>query len=321
MRRDLAICREHDGAAQGQKVAAVEEPQMFDSLVSPASVQEQIEPEQTDTTMGGADDPLADLAMALGDSRTTHKPATADGLQTDVVMSDPPPPTNTAAEKDVASPQTQSQPQVQAESQGQSENPVQIGSPAQAENHHLHTDARPSSANATPKDNSTTLQINTNAPQDASGNDDGDAEDKAPDTGKDSNTGGDLDSLFNDTGGDTNEFSFDQSNTNGLNFGEFGDNFHADNADNDNISSLLPGLEDYANTQSNTGGVDMDMNSFLNAGGDEDRNLGMNQQGAGEQRDTTFDDLMDLANFDGGGMEGEENTNNPTVLDFDSLFN
>ena len=147
-------------------------------------------------------------------------------------------------------------------------------------------------------------------------------DEKAPDTAKES-INNDLDSLFG--GGDTNtntetnnEFTFDENATGDIDFGDF-TNFNADNGDNDNISSLLPGLEDYANTQSNASGAELDLNSFFNTNPTDQNNNAMNQQGAGEQRDTTFDDLMDLANFDGSAM-GDE-ANNTGDIDFESLFN
>lgn len=148
------------------------------------------------------------------------------------------------------------------------------------------------------------------------------AEEKAPDTAT-----GDMDSLFNDpigtedaTGADA--FTFDESNPNGLDFSAFNTGFDATGADNDNISSLLPGLEDYANTQTNAAADVIDFDSFFNAGGD-DQNAGLDQQDSGEQRDTTFDDLMDLGTFE--ALDGDENNHNSNdnnaELDFDALFN
>ncbi|KAF2209197.1 hypothetical protein CERZMDRAFT_100712 [Cercospora zeae-maydis SCOH1-5] len=145
-------------------------------------------------------------------------------------------------------------------------------------------------------------------------------EQKAPDTAKES-VNNDLDSLFG--GGDNandggNEFSFDENATGEIDFGDFG-NFNGDNGDNDNISSLLPGLEDYANTQSNNaGGAELDLNSFFT--NTNEQNNTARSAGGNETHDTTFDDLMDLANFDGN--MGDENNNNSTAdLDFDALFN
>lgn len=147
-------------------------------------------------------------------------------------------------------------------------------------------------------------------------------DEKAPDTAKES-INNDLDSLFGGGDADTNtetnnDFTFDENATGDIDFGDF-TNFNTDNGDNDNISSLLPGLEDYANTQSNASGAELDLSSFFNTNPTDQNNNAMNQQGAGEQRDTTFDDLMDLANFDGSAM-GDE-ANNTGDMDFESLFN
>lgn len=43
--------------------------------------------------------------------------------------------------------------------------------------------------------------------------------------------------------------------------------------------------------------------------------------GGDEARDTTFDDLMDLANFDGNMGDDGNNNNSTADLDFDALFN
>lgn len=74
----------------------------------------------------------------------------------------------------------------------------------------------------------------------------------------------------------------------------------------DNIASLLPGLEDYANTapvQDATMDFDDIFNSTLptyNATGGD----GNNSQ-AGPPQDTTFDDLLDLPDFGVGELTGE----------------
>ena len=128
----------------------------------------------------------------------------------------------------------------------------------------------------------------------------------------------DLDSLFDETfsvgTGENNDHGLDQGMSSEFDFDSFGANLDANTADNDNISALLPGLQDYANTQPNTGD-DVDLSALLsqvgdNTGGDP------NQPASIIHRDSTFDDLMDLPNFNGDN-DGNENTD----LDFDSLFN
>lgn len=145
-------------------------------------------------------------------------------------------------------------------------------------------------------------------------------DEKAPGTAKESITN-DLESLFG--GGDTSnepnsDFTFEENATGEIDFGDF-TSFGTDNGDNDNISSLLPGLEDYANTQSNASGADLDLSSFFNTN-TNDANNAANQPAASEQRDTTFDDLMDLANYDGTAM-GDDANNTTDLADFESLFN
>ena len=94
-------------------------------------------------------------------------------------------------------------------------------------------------------------------------------------------------------GGDfNNETEFD--------FGSFGANLGDNGADNDdNIISLLPGLQDYANNQTgNTNTTDFD-NIF-----DFD-NVPMDTQ----QNENTFDDLLDFEDFTGGNDDGDNNAN------------
>lgn len=173
-----------------------------------------------------------------------------------------------------------------------------------------------SSAGMDTKPPSHDLQIDTKAA--AEGKAESKDEEKVPDTAND------LDSLFgapiSAEPGESTDFDFDQNGTTDIDFDSFGANFDANPTDNDDIASLLPGLQDYANTQDNSG-ADVDLNALF---GTTDSNNGMDQQGAGEQRDTTFDELLnmtDMADF-GGGMEGDgnNNNNNSEAFDFDSLF-
>jgi len=152
------------------------------------------------------------------------------------------------------------------------------------------------------------------------------AEDKAPDTGTFSNTG-DLDSLFNDTasgggmGGDNGEepdfgtsadlnAEFDMASfTNGLDTNK--------SNDNENISALLPGLQDYAN---DTAGAEPDFSSFFNT---EPTDQGQNSGAAGGeqqndtlQHDNTFDDIFDMTFDMGGGGQGR-NEGNDFNFNFD----
>lgn len=171
----------------------------------------------------------------------------------------------------------------------------------------------------------TKLELNTNPTEQATGEQS--TEDKAPDTATLSNTG-DLDSLFNDAtsaggmGGDSigePDFSTSADINAEFDFQSFND-ASATN-DNDNISALLPGLQDYAN---DNGGAEPDFSSFFTA--DPATNLGdqpQNSQTAlGEQQidtaqgDSTFDDLFDLTFDMSGGTDGNQNGGNDFDFDF-----
>ncbi|KAK6382558.1 hypothetical protein LTR65_010468 [Meristemomyces frigidus] len=160
-----------------------------------------------------------------------------------------------------------------------------------------------------------------------------DDDDKPPDTGTFSNNA-DLDSLFNDDdppttsaadGGDptasaaaTTDFGLDPHATTAaddFDFDTFTTNLDSNGADNDNISALLPGLHDYANPNPvGSGQPDFDALFATDApvGGDGQGvgvGGGVQQASVGEAHDSTFDDLMDFADFNaedyaGGSGEG-----------------
>jgi hypothetical protein len=165
------------------------------------------------------------------------------------------------------------------------------------------------------------LELNTNPTEQASGEQS--ADDKAPDTATFSNTG-DLDSLFNDTtsaggaGGDEPDFSTSADLNAEFDFTSFNDGSNSN--DNDNISALLPGLQDYANE---TTGTEPDFSSFFTADPSnnltdqsQDNNTAMGQQLIDTaQGDSTFDDIFDMTFDMGGGNDG--NQNGGTQFDFD----
>lgn len=311
LRRDLAVCREKSG--QQARAAAQQE------QAQPASIPElKNEP----SALAAAQD------IATNDSASGNPSMLVHPQDKDVTMQEPEDVTTTNNNNSLTSTiDIDMEDEQQTSGEAQPDVPAIKPAPSQA----AHTipvvaqvpvlaDAKSSTTNG--------LQIDTKPPPaNMTGKDNAAAdEEKPPDTAVGSTTG-DLDSLFNDGGNDdsaslTNEFNFDTSNNGGeIDFGDFGNNFSTDNNDNDNISSLLPGLEDYANTQAPST-AELDLNALFGtaSGNDNDQNNGMNSQGAGEQRDTTFDDLMDLANFDGTGLDDANNDNNAD-LDFDSLFN
>ncbi|KJY00107.1 hypothetical protein TI39_contig342g00016 [Zymoseptoria brevis] len=283
MRRDLAICREQSGLVAPEPAAAV-------TAAAPETVSEQQfspDAEQPVQSSPSENVPNADADVAMQDDQSS---------------------------------QQQNQPEQQAAPQPPAETTAQ-------------TNTETANKPTTPPTNedvpvtSAPLQLDTTT----TATDTLDPSDQPPDTATN-----DLDSLFNDSlstadatntatsSGAAPDFSTD------IDFGSFGGNFDDGTAgDNDNISSLLPGLEDYANTtgSGNGGGVEMDFSEFFNTttntgDGSGGVNGGMDQQRAGEQRDSTFDDLMDLAGFE--GMEGDASAGNGGTnndLDFDSLFN
>jgi hypothetical protein len=165
------------------------------------------------------------------------------------------------------------------------------------------------------------LELNTNPTEQAGG--DQSADDKAPDTATFSNTG-DLDSLFNDAtsaggaGGDEPDFSTSADLNAEFDFTSFNDASNSN--DNDNISALLPGLQDYANEAT---GTEPDFSSFFTADPpnnltdqSQNNNTAMGQQLIDTaQGDSTFDDIFDMTFDMGGGNDG--NQNGGTQFDFD----
>ena len=176
-------------------------------------------------------------------------------------------------------------------------------------------------ATSEPQTSDTKLELNTNPTEPASKEES--ADDKAPDTATFSNTG-DLDSLFNDAtsaggaGGDEPDFGTSADLNAEFDFTSFNDASNSN--DNDNISALLPGLQDYANE---TTGTEPDFSSFFTA--DPPNNLNdqsqNNDTAMGQQLidtaqgDSTFDDIFDMTFDMGGGNDG--NQNGGTQFDFD----
>ena len=176
-----------------------------------------------------------------------------------------------------------------------------------------------------PQASDTKLELNTNPSEQAGGEQS--ADEKAPDTATFSNTG-DLDSLFNDAtsaggmggeGGDEPDFSTSADLNAEFDFNSFNDTSNSN--DNDNISALLPGLQDYAN---DTTGTEPDFSSFFttdpaNNMTDQSQtsNTAMGQQLIDTaQGDSTFDDLFDMTFDMGGGNDGNQNGGNQFDFDF-----
>ena len=156
--------------------------------------------------------------------------------------------------------------------------------------------------------------------------DGGDAtdDDKAPDTANISDAR-DLDSLFNDpvsAGGAVGSGEENTDFASGFDFGSFNASLDNNAADTDNLEGLLPGLQDYANTQPVTTEPDFEA-LFAPDPTFDSQNANMNgqPQDNGEQHDSTFDDF-NFAQFTGGdyGNGNEGNGGNVNDEDFDFNF-
>lgn len=177
------------------------------------------------------------------------------------------------------------------------------------------------------KPSETAHQADTQPPPTDETKDPHESEEKPPDTATFSNAG-DLDSLFNDGasvgGAGAGDSGGEQNTSTGpdtgldFDFATFNAGLEANNTgndnDNDNISALLPGLQDYAN---NSAGGEPDFSAlFANdplttgGGGDASNGTGDGQQ---QQRDTTFDDLMGDLTFT---MDGDGNDGGNDIFDF-----
>lgn len=111
-------------------------------------------------------------------------------------------------------------------------------------------------------------------------------------------TANDLDSLFGGPSalpGDSTNYGLDSNDANDFDFDVFANSLDNSAVDADNLSSLLPGLEDYANTQPNgLGDTDFDAIFAGNFSQGED-----GQQGA-QHRNSTFEGLDDILDFNVG---------------------
>ena len=171
----------------------------------------------------------------------------------------------------------------------------------------------PKTAQIDQKPSDSALQIDTHTQPKDEKNDSNQAdEDRAPDTGMNTN---DLESLF---GGPTSAGPGDGTDFQSqFDFGDFDGNLDNNGADNDNISALLPGLQDYANTQPSVSGepdFDALFSTDLPMAND---GQGDGQQGSAEHRDSTFDDLLDFEDFNAGDFtEGAGGSNENQDFDF-----
>lgn len=289
MRRDLALCRER---------ACIQNPNAINGTAASDNVNKNIG--------DVAEAKAVDISIDVPDQHPSEPEATKTAANVPVQDSQPSEPVKTDA---TTQPANEDKKPDESLKGGDNEEDVkavdvsdQVADPA--------SDEKPSEA---------ALQINTRAPheeQKVNGEQPAD-ENKEPDTGTFSNAN-DLDSLFGGPTsagvGDGQDFDMDPNNNTEFDFG-FDTNIDSNAADNDNndISALLPGLQDYANTQPTSG--DPDFDTMLN-----DIPIDQNDQQhvSGENRDSTFDDLMDLTNFNTefGAASGDGGTNENRDFDF-----
>lgn len=279
-----------------------------------------------------------DLAVARG-SDSGNKVATQAVNAPSAAIAEPPAPENGAAQKeeppadiiDITEPDAP-QPETAKETE---EPPAASPKKRPSPSHEDGSNEEPAtkkqavgdevSTTSEPQTSDTKLQLNTNPTEQASGEQS--AEEKAPDTATFSNTG-DLDSLFNDAtsaggaggeGGDEPDFSTSADLNAEFDFTSFNDASNSN--DNDNISALLPGLQDYANE---TTGTEPDFSSFFTADPpnnltdqSQNNNTDMGQQLIDTaQGDSTFDDIFDMTFDMGGGNDGNQNGGNQFDFDF-----
>ena len=287
MCRDLALCRERAGIPKPQHANGIEiiteattENDVDEKPVAPANEPEKAVPSE-DVVMQDSqpDQPLETNQSVAEDSTAKNEPN--DLLKEESIP-----------EKQLADPNAQTQPEA------------------------ADLDQNPSDP---------ALQIDTQThPADSKGETTQENEDIEPDTGTFSNTN-DLESLFgaptSAEAGDAPDFGIDPNNNTEFDFGSFGTNLddHNNSADNDNISALLPGLQDYANTQP-SGSGEPDFGALFSTDlpmASEDQGDGQQRDGL-EHRDSTFDDLFDLSDFNAGDMgEGGGNENQDIDFSFD----
>ncbi|KAK3708541.1 hypothetical protein LTR37_011436 [Vermiconidia calcicola] len=270
MRRDLAICRERSGQPSSMQVNGT------------ASNNEVAKQESVDSKPATSNEP----------SQTT---SVEDVSMHDAEPNQPSSPERLPDKVDVV------------EQAGSEEQPKQDHDPDDhSADSHAQTQALQPEDTINEKPSESTLQIDTK-PKPKENTTEGDQqtnEEIPPDTGTLSNTN-DLDSLFGGPasagpGDAPTDFNMDSSNIDEFDFTSFGNNGDNNNAaDSDNISSLLPGLQDYANTQPNSSG-EPDFDALFSTDMPIDGQQGNTTIETGDHRDSTFDDLMDFADFNEG---------------------
>ena len=166
-----------------------------------------------------------------------------------------------------------------------------------------------------PANSTSPLQVDTRSKDDKTAGEEQTEEDREPDTATFTN---DLDSLFGGPTsagpGDAPNFDIEPNGNAEFDFSDFSANIDNNVSENDNISSLLPGLEDYANTQP-TGSGDTDFDALFSTDLPTDTDgQKVEQPASAQHRDSTFDDqFMDFTDFDGEFATGEGSNENQDI--------
>jgi hypothetical protein len=274
MRRDLAACRERSGIAR---------PAHVKGTAAPLDAPKPQDNGPSNVDVSNAAEPSSTEDVAMEDSQPPQEIEMAD-VSTESAK--PPPTSDKPAEADKKDKDL-------------------------AKNASVNENAPDSNQNTS----DTALQIDTQTQRKPTTGEPNQAEDdNPPDTGTFSNTN-DLDSLFGGPTsagpGDGGDFSADPNNNMEFDFDSFGANLDNNGTDNDNITSLLPGLQDYANHQADEAHASDFENIFdINSVPIDPQNV---------QSDNTFEDLLDFEDFTGGdfgGTEGGQNANAGTDFDF-----
>lgn len=304
LRRDLAILRERD-AFQAQNKARQESANI-------ANDPQDVEMIDVET----AENPIKEPELDIGRESKEAKP------DIDVIPKKEPnfvsPQDDASSSRQVADSPADAKPDVK-ELSSSTNNAEEDVKPTDA----LTSDHATSADGSVPPDLSldTTGHVGDDASKTTATKDD---EETVPETANTDNNTADLDSLFNgplSASAENNDFSFGQENNGEIDFGSFA-------GDNDNISSLLPGLQDYANPQSDTAsGHDFDSMLEINGASSGEQATG-NTSGGGEQETFNFEEFMNSNHFDAngnitniGGVNNDGNEDeNQQQFDFDALF-
>jgi hypothetical protein len=178
----------------------------------------------------------------------------------------------------------------------------------------------PAETETEPNAPDTALQLDTKTekPEESAEKSAAQSEDEKPPDTANTSEGRDLESLFNDpmsAGGAAVDDNPDF--TAGFDFGTFNAGLNDNTGDNNDLSSLLPGVQDYASMQPS--GTDQpDFDALFAA----DVPMGEDSQQQHQSEQQSFDDLLNFGDFGAGDFSGggEADGNNNNNQDFDFNF-